>query len=89
MEFGMAAVVKKAEHIAPQVHDAEPARARLEEATAVHVPVPSQSLRLQEGLAREFSQTLPTRWPVGVRLFTIAGLAGILWAGLTLLVLAL
>lgn len=85
----MAAVVKKAEHLAPRAPDAESVRARLEEATADHAPVLSQSLTLQEGLAREFSQTLPARWPVGVRLLAIAGSAGILWAGLALLVTAL
>jgi len=85
----MAALVKKAEHIASQALEAEPAKARLAEATADHAPVPSQTLTLQKGLEREFSKTAPARWPVGVRLLTIAGSAAILWAGVTLVALAL
>ena len=85
----MAALVKTAEHIAPQPPGAEPVKVRLAEATAEHAPVPSQTLALQDGLEREFSTALPARWPVGLRLLTIAGSAGILWAGVALLIRAL
>lgn len=85
----MAALVKTAEHGAKSALDAGLVRAKLREATADHAPVPSQTLALQQDLVREFSHALPARWPVGLRLLTIAGLAGALWAGLTLLIVAL